>query len=205
MSRQTKTKKLGPTVVTAASSKRFKGKWLMCAIVGAGFVSHVQLLACGALLAFAAKRWWMKQRVFVAPSGKVLTLPITNGEDLTHLCDWLLVCMCVYVKSAGLCVICPHTWKWSVCFFFSFPIVFSCLATVFMLWSSPLLMEMAQFSPHIPHLPFLPELPPFCFSLLPLSCSTCFLLAPQILLSPVDALCSWWRAHVCMSKCKWGK
>lgn len=104
---------------------------------------------------------------------------LTNGKDLTHLCYWLLVCMCVCKSECGsMCCLLTHVEV--VCMLFFFLIVFCCLATVFMLWSSPLLMEMAQHSPHIPHLPFLPELPPFCFSLLPLSCS----LSPACCLNP---------------------
>lgn len=34
---------------------------------------------------------------------------------------------------------------------------------------------------------------------------TCIWLTPQILLSPVDALCSRCCTYVCTSKCKWGK
>lgn len=90
------------------------------------------------------------------------------------------VCIC---QSVCLCYLLTHVEV--VCFFFL--IVFSCLATVFMLWSSPVLMEIAEYSQHNPHLPFLPEsstfVSPSC-SHLPAFCS--FLESR----SPVDTLCS---------------
>lgn len=70
---------------------------------------------------------WLVELPFLLPyvwgspmCTKVLILPITNGQDLTHLCNWLSLWRCVYVcQRAGPCVICSHTWKRSVCFFFS--------------------------------------------------------------------------------------
>lgn len=139
--------------------------------------------------------------VDVPPCSKVLALPITNCKDLTHLCNWLLACMCVYVRVPGLCVICSRTWKWSVCFFFFFfSIVFSCLATVFMLWSFPSADGNGSAQPTHPTSPLSSRITTLLF-LSPASqllSLTCILLIPQILVSPVDALCRWRWACVCV-------
>lgn len=114
--------------------------------------------------------------MFVPLCSEALTSPITNRMDLTHLCDRF---PCVHVCTSGfMCYLLTHVEV--VCMFFCFLIVFCCLATVFMLWCFPLQMEMAQYSSHIPRLPFLPELPPFCFSLLPLSCSLTCISNPRL-------------------------
>ncbi len=126
-------------------------------------------------------------------------------EDLTHLCDRLLVCVCV-CQSAGLCVICSHTWNWSVCFFFVF--FFSSCSVAWQLslcFGVPLCWWKWLSTTHTSHIsPFFQNYHPFVsLSASQLLCLTFNLLAAQILVSPVDALCSWRWMCVCESKCKW--
>lgn len=50
---------------------------------------------------------------------KVLALPVTNCKDLTHLCNWLLVCMCVCMSECeAVCYLLTHVEV--VCMFFLF-------------------------------------------------------------------------------------
>lgn len=123
---------------------------------------------------FTTKYSSMKQKMLAPWCSSILTVPVTNSRALTHLCDWLLVCMCVYVREPGLCVICSHTrgsglYVFLFFFFYRVLLLGNCLYAL----EFPLCWWkwLRQCSPHIPHLPFLPEWPPFCFSLLPLSCS----------------------------------
>lgn len=97
--------------------------------------------------------------LWTASARHSIKLPITNGKDLIHFCNCLNICMRVCVWYI---IRLAHTHEKGSVYFFFPPIMFSCLATAFMLWSFPGLMEVAQSAPHFPHLPFLPEPSPFC-------------------------------------------
>lgn len=126
------------------------------------------------------------------PCSKVLALPITNCKDLTHLCNCLLVCMCVYVRVRG-CVLFAHTRGsglyvfFFVFFFHRVQLLGNCLYAL----EFPSADGNGSVQPTHPTSPLSSRITTLLF-LSPASqllSPTCILLIPQILVSPVDASC----------------